>query len=155
MLAKEGNPSILESRFKFRDKRGNQPKLVLACETLFPSIILRNIIHQLCRVLTILNTDDAQVTVPPDGDALLSWAEKILDKYQAVQQVRKLQVSQCTMGDVCWGTILAQVLRANKLCPASASSTTKLVWTVLSAKRFVGQAGGSRLGGVSFPVTDA
>ncbi len=42
----------------------------------------------MCRVLTLLNSQDSQIVVPSDGEALLSWAEKILHKYQAVQQVR-------------------------------------------------------------------
>ena len=45
----------------------------------------RNIIHQLCRVLTILNAEPGQITMPGDGEALLNWAEQILQKYVHVQ----------------------------------------------------------------------
>ena len=53
--------------------------------------VFRNIIHQLCRVLTILNSEDSQIILPPDGESLMTWAEKILQKYHAVQQVNKQQ----------------------------------------------------------------
>ncbi len=46
----------------------------------------RNIIHQLCRVLTILNAETGQITMPNDGEALLNWAEQILQKYVHVQR---------------------------------------------------------------------
>ena len=51
-------------------------------------LLSRNVIHQLCRVLTILNTNDEYLEIPLDGVLLLRWADTILQKYLIIKEVR-------------------------------------------------------------------
>jgi len=38
--------------------------------------------HQLCRVLVLLNKTDPRASIPSDAPGLLQWAHQMLDDYQ-------------------------------------------------------------------------
>lgn len=48
------------------------------------SYVYKNVIHQLIRVLTLLNSETEEQDVPSDGVLLLRWAQSLLQKYLAI-----------------------------------------------------------------------
>ncbi|VDI61909.1 Hypothetical predicted protein [Mytilus galloprovincialis] len=42
----------------------------------------RGVIHQLCRVLVLLNKTDPRASIPSDAPGLLQWAQQMLEDYQ-------------------------------------------------------------------------
>lgn len=42
----------------------------------------RGVVHQLCRVLVLLNKTEPSTSVPSDAPGLLQWAQQMLDDYQ-------------------------------------------------------------------------
>ena len=49
------------------------------------STLSRNMIHQLCRVLTVIN--DRMAAMPTDGNLLLDWAQRVLTDYKRYHKV--------------------------------------------------------------------
>lgn len=57
------------------------------CESLI-LLFDRGVIHQLCRVLVLLNKTDPRASIPSDAPGLLQWAHQMLEDYQLDAHVR-------------------------------------------------------------------